>query len=62
MTPSRLSIGCGSGAIAQEVTAEIDRRLRPLEQGGKKQVILDIWVLRELLNRLPRMAEERPTS
>jgi hypothetical protein len=36
--------------------------LRALEEVGKKQVILDIWVLRELLNRLPRMAAERPTS
>jgi hypothetical protein len=41
--------------------AEINRRLRPLEQAGEKQVILDIWVLREVLNRLPRMAAERPT-
>jgi hypothetical protein len=45
----------------RELPAEIDRRLRPLEEAGEKQVILDIWVLRELLNRLPRMAAERPT-
>jgi hypothetical protein len=32
-----------------------------LEEAGEKQVILDIWVLREVLNRLPRMAAERPT-
>jgi hypothetical protein len=33
-----------------------------LEELGKKRVILDIWLLRELLNRLSRMAAERPTS
>lgn len=43
------------------LAAEINRRLRPLEEAGEKQVILDIWVLREVLNRLPRMAAERPT-
>ena len=45
----------------RELPAEINRRLRPLEEAGEKQVILDIWVLREVLNRLPRMAAERPT-
>src|SRR5689334_13209816 len=33
----------------------------PLEEAGEKQAILGIWVLREVLNRLPRMAAERPT-
>jgi hypothetical protein len=32
-----------------------------LEEAGEKQAILGIWVLREVLNRLPRMAAERPT-
>jgi hypothetical protein len=45
----------------KDLPAEINRRLRPLEEAGEKQVILDIWVLREVLNRLPRMAAERPT-
>ena len=45
----------------RELPAEINRRLRPLEEAGEKQVILDIWVLREVLNRLPRMPAERPT-
>ena len=62
MTPRRLlhrlRLWRGWG---RELSAEIDRRLRPLEEAGEKQVILDIWVLRELLNRLPRMAAERPT-
>jgi hypothetical protein len=46
----------------RELPAEIDRRLRPLEEAGEKQVIIDIWVLRQLLNRPPRMAAERPTK
>ena len=46
---------------ARELPAEIDRRLGSLKEVGEKQVILDIWVLRELLSRLPRMAAERPT-
>jgi hypothetical protein len=46
----------------RELPAEIDRRLRPLEEAGEKQVIIDIWVLRRLLNRPPRMAAERPTK
>jgi hypothetical protein len=45
----------------RELAAEIGRRLRPLEEVGEKQIILDIWVLRELLDRLPRMPAERPT-
>jgi hypothetical protein len=45
----------------RDLPAEIDRRLRPLEQAGEKQVILDTWVLRKLLNRLSPMAAERPT-
>jgi hypothetical protein len=45
---------------ARELPAEIDRRLGSLKEVGEKQVILDIWVLRELLSRLPRMAAERP--
>jgi hypothetical protein len=47
--------------LGRELPAEINRRLRPLEEAGEKQVILDIWVLREVLNRVPRMAAERPT-
>jgi hypothetical protein len=43
-----------------ELPAEIDRRLRPLEEAGEKQVIIDIRVLRQLLSRPPRMAAERP--
>jgi hypothetical protein len=31
--------------------AEIDRRLRPLEEVGEKQVVIDIWVLHQLLNQ-----------
>jgi hypothetical protein len=46
----------------RELPAEIDRRLRPLEEAGEKQVIIDIWVLRQLLNRPPRMAAERRTK
>jgi hypothetical protein len=46
----------------RELPAEIDRRLRPLEGAGEKQIIIDIWVLRQLLNRPPRMAAERPTK
>jgi hypothetical protein len=46
----------------RELPAEIDRRLRPLEEAGEKQVIIDMWVLRQLLNRPPRMAAERPTK
>jgi hypothetical protein len=46
----------------RELPAEIGRRLRPLEEAGEKQVIIDIWVLRQLLNRPPRMAAERPTK
>jgi hypothetical protein len=42
----------------RELPAEIDRRLRPLEEAGEKQVIIDIWVLRQLLNLPPRMADE----
>jgi hypothetical protein len=45
-----------------ELPAEIDHRLRPLEEAGEKQVIIDIWVLRQLLNAPPRMAAERPTK
>jgi hypothetical protein len=33
-----------------------------LEEAGEKQVIIDMWVLRQLLNRPPRMAAERPTK
>jgi hypothetical protein len=40
-------LGCGSGAVGEEsFPAEIDHRLRPLEEAGEKQVIIDIWVLR----------------
>jgi hypothetical protein len=47
----------------RELSAEIDRRLRPLEEAGEKQVIIDIWVLRQLLNRPPGIpAAERPTK
>jgi hypothetical protein len=46
--------------LGRELPAEIDRRLRPLEEAGEKQVVIDIWVLRQLLNRPPRMAAERP--
>src|SRR5204862_1999116 len=46
----------------RELPAEIDRRLCPLEEAGEKQVIIDIWVLRQLLNRPPRMAAERRTK
>jgi hypothetical protein len=46
----------------RELPAEIDRRLRPLEEAGEKQVIIDIWVLRQLLNLPPRMAASRPTK
>jgi hypothetical protein len=46
----------------RELPAEIDRRLRPLEEAGEKQVIIDIWVLRQLLNQPPRMAAVRPTK
>jgi hypothetical protein len=46
----------------RELPAEIDPRLRPLEEAGEKQVIIDTWVLRQLLNRPPRMAPERPTN
>ena len=62
MTPKRLLHrlrfwrDCG-----RELPAEVDRRLRPLEKAGEKQVIIDIWVLRQLLTRPPRMAAERPT-
>ena len=44
----------------RDLPAEIDRRLHPLEQAGEKQVIVD-RVLREVLNRLPRIPAERPT-
>jgi len=53
-----LVLRCGGG---KRPSAEIDHRLRPLEQAGEKQVILDTWVLRELLNQLSPMAAERPT-
>jgi hypothetical protein len=33
-----------------------------LEEAGEEQVIIDIWVLRQLLNLPPRMAAERPTK
>jgi hypothetical protein len=56
--PDAFCVGCGSGAV--ELAAEIDRRLRPLEEVGERQIVLDIWVLRELLNRLPGMAVESP--
>ena len=47
----------------RELSAEIDRRLRPLEEAGEKQVIIDIWVLRQLLNRPPGVAAaERHTK
>jgi hypothetical protein len=46
----------------RELPAEIAHRLRPLEEAGEKQVIIDIWVLRQLLNAPPRMAAERPTK
>jgi hypothetical protein len=46
----------------RELRAEIDRRLRPLEEAGEKQVIIDIWVLRQLLSRPPSKAAERPTK
>jgi hypothetical protein len=35
----------------RELSAEIDRRLRPLEEAGETKVIIDIWVLRQLLSR-----------
>src|SRR5262249_3731478 len=46
----------------RELPAEIDRRLRPLEEAGEKQVIIDIWVLRQLLSRPPGIAAERPIA
>jgi hypothetical protein len=33
-----------------------------LEEAGEKQVIIDIWVLRQLLSRPPGIAAERPTK
>jgi hypothetical protein len=33
-----------------------------LEEAGEKQVIIDIWVSRQLLNAPPRMATERPAE
>jgi hypothetical protein len=45
-----------------ELPAELDRRLRLLEEAGEKQVIIDIRVLRQLLNRPPRKVAERPTK
>jgi hypothetical protein len=48
--------------LGRELPAEIAHRLRPLEEAGEKQVIIDIWVLRQLLNAPPRMAAERPTK
>ena len=64
MTPRRLlhrlRLWRGWG---RELSAEIDRRLRPLEEAGEKQVIIDTWVLRQLLNRPPGIpAAERPTK
>jgi hypothetical protein len=43
----------------RELPAEIDHRLRPLEEAGEKKVIIDIWMLRQLLNAPPRIATER---
>jgi hypothetical protein len=48
--------------LGERASAEIDRRLRPLEEAGEKQVIIDIWVSRQLLNRPPSKAAERPTK
>jgi hypothetical protein len=46
----------------RELSAEIDRRLRLLEEAGEKQVIIDIWVLRQLLNQSRRMVAVQPTK
>ena len=33
-----------------------------MEEAGENQVIIDIWVLRQLLNAPPRMPTKRPTE
>jgi hypothetical protein len=59
MTPKRI---LHSLRFRRDWGAEIDRRLRPLEEAGEKQVIIDIWVLRQLLTEPPRMAAKRPPN
>jgi hypothetical protein len=62
MTPKHLLHRLDSGALGKGASCRDRSPLGfTLKEVDEKQNILDIWVLRELLSRLPRMAAERPS-